>query len=99
MSNAPSPPHPQQSWKELVEIVIFETDPDDLSQRIQDAPDAIMDEIEDSFQTASSSDRQSLINAVNSTDAAQLCPDGFAVTKNRSRSDSLLTEFRIKFRY
>jgi hypothetical protein len=66
MTNAPSPTRPQRSWKELVEIAIFETDADHLSQRIQDAQDAIMDEIEDSFQTASSSERQSLINAMNS---------------------------------
>lgn len=65
MSNAPSP-RPQRSWKELVEIAIFETDPDDLAQRLQEAQDAVMDEIEDSFQTASPSERLSLINAMNS---------------------------------
>lgn len=65
MSNAPSPTRPQRSWRELVEIAVFETDPENLSQRIQDVQDAIMDEIEDSFHTASSSERQSLINAIN----------------------------------
>jgi len=55
-----------QAWLEgLSETAILETDPDNLSQRIQDAQDAIMDEIEDSFQTASSSERQALINAMN----------------------------------
>jgi hypothetical protein len=66
MSNAPSPTRPLRSWKELVEIAIFEVDPDNVSRRIQEAQDAIMDEIEDSFQAASSSERQSLIDAMNS---------------------------------
>jgi hypothetical protein len=46
---APLTACPQLTWKELVETVIFETDSDNLPQRIQDAQDAIMDEIEDSF--------------------------------------------------
>jgi Spy/CpxP family protein refolding chaperone len=33
---------------------------------IQDAQDAIMDQIEDTFQTASQSERESLTNAMNS---------------------------------
>ncbi len=66
MSNAtPSPARPQLTWEEPVEVAILETDPENLSRRIQDAQDGIMDEIEDSFQTASSSERQSLVNAMN----------------------------------
>ncbi len=66
MSNAtPSPARPQLTWEEPVEVAILETGPENLSRRIQDAQDAIMDEIEDSFQTASSSERQSLVNAMN----------------------------------
>lgn len=53
-------------WRRLVEAAIFETDPNDLSRRIQDAQDAVMDYIEDSFETASQSERQSMINAMNS---------------------------------
>jgi hypothetical protein len=41
-----------QNWRDLVEAAIFETNPDNLSRRIQDAQDAIMDQIEDSFQSA-----------------------------------------------
>ena len=55
-----------QRWRYLVEAAIFEKNPDDLSRRIQDAQDAIMDHIEDSFETASQSERQSMINAMNS---------------------------------
>jgi hypothetical protein len=47
------PTSPLRSWKALVEIAIFEVDPDNLSRHTQEAQDAIMDEIEDSFQTAS----------------------------------------------
>jgi hypothetical protein len=50
-----------QNGKELVEAAVFETDAPNLFQRIQDAQNAIMDEIEDSFQTASPTERQSLI--------------------------------------
>lgn len=63
---ASSPPVPEQNWKHLVEAAIFETNSDYLFQRIREAQDAIMDEIEDSFETASQSERQSMINAMNS---------------------------------
>ena len=54
------------NWTHLVEAAIFETNPDNLSRRIQDAQDAVMDHIEDSFETASQSERQAMINAMNS---------------------------------
>jgi hypothetical protein len=54
------------TWIHLVEAAIFETNPDNLSRRIQDAQDEIMDHIEDSFETASQSERQAMINAMNS---------------------------------
>jgi hypothetical protein len=63
---ASPPPAATQDWRLLVEAAILETNPDDLSRRIQDAQDAIMDHIEDSFQTATQSERQSMINAMNS---------------------------------
>jgi len=53
-------------FRQLVEAVIFETNPDNLSRRIQDAQDAVMDQIEASFGTASQFERQSMINAMNS---------------------------------
>lgn len=64
--SASLPPAATQDWRLLVEAAILETNPDDLSRRIQDAQDAIMDHIEDSFQTATQSERQSMINAMNS---------------------------------
>jgi hypothetical protein len=62
---APPATCPPPTWKELVEAAIFEPDPNNLSQRIHDAQNAIMDEIEDTFQTASPGYRQALINAMN----------------------------------
>jgi hypothetical protein len=61
-----TPANAPERWRHLVEAAIFETNTDNLCQRIRDAQDAIMDHIEDSFQTASQSERQSLINAMNS---------------------------------
>ena len=50
----------------LVEAAIFERNPSDLFRRIENAQDAIMDHIEDSFESASPAERQSMINAMNS---------------------------------
>ena len=67
MNKSAGPPrNPEQNWRHMVEAAIFETNADNLSQRIREAQDAIMDEIEDSFETASQSERQSMINAINS---------------------------------
>jgi len=55
-----------QNWKYLVEAVIFETNPNHLSRRIQEAQDAVMDYIEDFFETANQAERQWMINAMNS---------------------------------
>lgn len=63
---ASPPPNAAQSWRCLVEAAIFEPNAKNLSRRIQYAQDAIMDHIEDSFETASQSERQSMINAMNS---------------------------------
>ena len=61
-AQVPVPTHP--NWRDLVEAVTLETDGTNWSQRIKDAQDAVMDEIEDSFCTASSAERQALINAI-----------------------------------
>jgi hypothetical protein len=50
----------------LVEAVIFERNPSDLFRRLDEAQDAIMDHMEDSFESASPAERQSMINAMNS---------------------------------
>ena len=55
----------EPNWKELLDAAIVESDQENLAQRIQEARDAIMDKIEDSFQTATSTERQALINAMN----------------------------------
>jgi Spy/CpxP family protein refolding chaperone len=44
---------------------LFETNPDLLLQRIQDAQDAIMDQIEDSCHTASQTEHRELLSARN----------------------------------
>jgi hypothetical protein len=62
---APPATRPPLTWKELLAAAIFEPDSDNLSERIQDAQNAIMDEIEDTFHTASPGDRQALMNAMN----------------------------------
>lgn len=77
-----------QNWRGLVEAAIFETNPNDLSRRIQDAQDAIMDRIEDSFETASQSERQSMINAMNS-----LCELRRIVPSTRSHSEATSRNF------
>jgi hypothetical protein len=52
-------------WKDLMDAAVVETACNDLSQRIQDAQNAVMDEIETSFPTATTIERQSLVNALN----------------------------------
>ena len=65
MKNVQAPAHVHQPWRDLVEAAIFETESENACRRIQDAQDAVMDEIEDTFQTACASERQTLINAMN----------------------------------
>jgi hypothetical protein len=55
-----------RNWRQLVEAAIRETSPEGLPERIQDAQDAVMDQIEHLFPTASPSERQALTNALNS---------------------------------
>jgi hypothetical protein len=50
----------------LVETVIFERNPSESFRRLDEAQDAIMDHMEDSFESASPAERQSMINAMNS---------------------------------
>jgi hypothetical protein len=50
----------------LVEAAIFDRNPADLFRRIEEAQDAIMDHMEDWFESASPAERQSMINAMNS---------------------------------
>jgi len=61
----------QRSLKGPAERLILQTDSDDWSRHIQEVQDAIMDEIEETFQTAGPLERQSLINAMNAVHELQ----------------------------
>jgi hypothetical protein len=54
-----------QEWKILFEAALLEDNPDLFALRLQNARDAIVCEIEDSFDTASSSERRLLLAALN----------------------------------
>jgi hypothetical protein len=52
-------------WKRLFEAALLERDPVVLERRLQVAKDAILDHIEDSFRTASLSERRLLLASLN----------------------------------
>ncbi|MGA9353015.1 MAG: hypothetical protein WBV46_04950 [Terriglobales bacterium] len=54
-----------QDWKALFEAALLEENPDLFAMRLQNARDAIVTEIEDSFDTASMSERRLLLAALN----------------------------------
>jgi hypothetical protein len=54
-----------QDWKALVEAAMTEDDPRLLALRLQEARDALVDEIEGTFYKASSTERQLLLAALN----------------------------------
>ncbi len=56
---------PTRDWKALFEAALLEDNPDLFAVRLQDARDAIVTEIEDSFDTASMSERRLLLAALN----------------------------------
>lgn len=55
----------QQNWRDMVDALTVETDCANWAERIKNAQDAVMDEIEDSFFTAGPAERHALINAMN----------------------------------
>lgn len=57
--------HSVHDWTQLFEAALLEDDPGLFSQRLENARDAIVDQIENSFDTASSSDRLLLLAALN----------------------------------
>jgi hypothetical protein len=63
--NSQTPSRTLEDWKQLFEAALAEEDPHLFPERLQTAKDAIVDEIEDSFGTASSSDRLLLLAALN----------------------------------
>jgi len=58
------PAHSPNNWRELFEAALLESNPAVLPQRLQDATEAIMDEIEDSLFTASQAERLALLTAL-----------------------------------
>jgi hypothetical protein len=74
----------QSNWKDLLEAAVCETDQENLTRRILEARDAIMDEIEDSFHTASSSERQALISAMNAVRDLETKSAGPALDQSRA---------------
>jgi len=54
-----------QDWKALFEAALLEDNPELFALRLQNARDAIVGEIEGSFETASSTDRRLLLAALN----------------------------------
>jgi len=62
MSNSPIP---DTNWQRLFAAAVREQDPRLVAERFRSAKDAIMDHIEDSFDTASLSERRILLAALN----------------------------------
>jgi len=62
MNNAPIP---DAIWERLFAAAVREQDPLLVAERFRSAKDAIMDHIEDSFDTASFSERRMLLAALN----------------------------------
>jgi hypothetical protein len=80
-----------QTWKELFQAALLEGNSETLAQHIREARDAVMDEIEDTFQTASQTDRQSLIHAMNSLEELRRIYEGGRFeqpVRNRHFSDA-----------
>ena len=74
MSENISPKSPAGSisnWEELFECALLERDPVAREQRVQNAKDAIMDRIEDSFDTASGQESRLLLAALNTISELQ----------------------------
>ena len=56
---------PEADWQQLFESALQEHEPVMAAERFQNAKDAIMDRIEDCFDTASQSERRLLLAALN----------------------------------
>jgi hypothetical protein len=66
-----SPADSASNWEELFECALLERDPVAREQRVQNAKDAIMDRIEDSFDTASGQESRLLLAALNTISELQ----------------------------
>jgi hypothetical protein len=56
---------PDANWQELFAVALREQDPRLVADRFRSAKDAIMDHIEESFDSASLSERRMLLAALN----------------------------------
>jgi len=52
-------------WQQLFEAALLESDPVVMAERFRNAKDAVMDRIEDCFDSASQSERGLLLSALN----------------------------------
>ncbi|MFZ1916643.1 MAG: hypothetical protein WAU58_03650 [Terriglobales bacterium] len=66
-----SPAGSVSNWEQLFECALVEPDPVARDQRLQNAKDAIMDRIEDSFDTASGQENRLLLAALNTISELQ----------------------------
>jgi hypothetical protein len=66
-----SPADSASNWDRLFECALVECDPVASEQRLQYAKDAIMDRIEDSFDTASGQESRLLLAALNTISELQ----------------------------
>jgi hypothetical protein len=60
-----------RDWRRLFESALLEQDHDELPKRLRDAKNAVMDRIEDSFDTASLAERKLLLAALNTISELQ----------------------------
>ncbi len=57
--------NPLSEWQQLFEAALLESNPAQMAERFQTAKDAIMDRIEDCFDSASQTERRLLLSALN----------------------------------
>jgi hypothetical protein len=60
-----------RDWRRVFESALLEQDHDELPKRLRDAKNAVMDRIEDSFDTASLAERKLLLAALNTISELQ----------------------------
>ena len=66
-----SPAGSASNWEKLFECALLEHDPVTRERRLQNAKDAIMDRIEDSFDSASGQENRLLLAALNTLSELQ----------------------------
>jgi hypothetical protein len=64
-------PHSTSGWRQLFEAALLERDDALLPRRLKAAKDAVMDRIEDSFDSASFAERKLLLAALNTISELQ----------------------------